>query len=98
MRAVGIRELKSRLSEYVRLVREGEVVTVTDRGQVVAELRPPFAGGELLQKHPGLADMVRRGLARLPLKPNGPDAYPSLPSVTPPGTAAELLDWVRGDR
>lgn len=98
MKEVGIRELKNRLSEYIRLVREGEVVMVTDRGQVVAELRPPLAGGELLQKYPALADMARRGLARLPLKPNGPDAYPRLPSVTPPGTAAELLDWVRGDQ
>lgn len=98
MREVGIRELKNRLSEYIRLVREGEVVMVTDRGEVVAELRQPHAASELLQKYPGLADLVRRGLARLPLKPNGPDAYPRLPSVTPPGTAAELLDWVRGDR
>jgi antitoxin (DNA-binding transcriptional repressor) of toxin-antitoxin stability system len=98
MKEVGIRELKNRLSEYIRLVREGEVVMVTDRGEVVAELRQPGAGHELLQKYPGLADLVRRGLARLPLKPNGPDAYPLLPSVTPPGTAAELLDWVRGDR
>ena len=98
MKEVGIRELKNRLSEYIRLVREGEVVMVTDRGEVVAELRPPVAGGEILQKYPGLADMLRRGLVRLPLKPNGPDAYPLLPSVTPPGTAAEILDWLREDR
>ena len=41
MKEVGIRELKNRLSEYIRLVREGEVVMVTDRGEVVAELRAP---------------------------------------------------------
>jgi prevent-host-death family protein len=41
MQQVGLRELKNRLSEYVRLVREGEHVQVTDRGQVVAELVPP---------------------------------------------------------
>ncbi|HEY0511987.1 MAG TPA: type II toxin-antitoxin system prevent-host-death family antitoxin [Thermoanaerobaculia bacterium] len=98
MREVGIRELKNRLSEYVRLVREGEVVMVTDRGEVVAELRPPVARSELLQKYPGLADMVRRGLARLPLKPKGPDAYPLLPAVTTPGLAARLLDEDREDR
>ena len=38
MRAVGVRELKNRLSEYLRLVRAGERVLVTDRGQVIAEL------------------------------------------------------------
>ena len=41
MKQVGLRELKNRLSEYVRLVRAGEHVQVTDRGQVVAELVPP---------------------------------------------------------
>jgi len=40
MRAVGVKKLKARLSEYLRLVKAGEVVLVTDRDQVVAELRP----------------------------------------------------------
>jgi prevent-host-death family protein len=98
MKEVGIRELKNRLSEYIRLVRQGEVVMVTDRGEVVAELRPPEPGSELEKRYPALAEMARRGQVRLPLKPNGPDAYPLLPSVTPPGTAAEILDWLREDR
>jgi prevent-host-death family protein len=38
---VGTRELKNKLSHYLRRVREeGETVFVTDRGEVVAELRP----------------------------------------------------------
>jgi antitoxin (DNA-binding transcriptional repressor) of toxin-antitoxin stability system len=41
MKVVGIRELKARLSEYLRDVRRGEVILVTDRQRVVAELRPP---------------------------------------------------------
>jgi len=98
MREVGIRELKNRLSEYIRLVREGEVVMVTDRGEVVAELRPPQPDSELARKYPKLMEMARLGLVRLPLKPNGPDAYPLLPSVTPPGTVAEILDWLREDK
>jgi hypothetical protein len=69
---------------------------VTDCGELEADL-PPHAR-ELLQKYPGLADLFRRGLVRLPLKPKEPNAYPLLPSVTPSGTAAKLLDWVRGDR
>lgn len=40
MKAVGIKQLKARLSEYVRLVKGGETVLVTDRDEVVAELRP----------------------------------------------------------
>jgi len=36
---VGTKELKNRLSHYLRLVRAGESVTVCDRGKAVAELR-----------------------------------------------------------
>jgi antitoxin (DNA-binding transcriptional repressor) of toxin-antitoxin stability system len=36
---VGTKELKNRLSHYLRRVRAGEVVRVTDRGRVVAEIR-----------------------------------------------------------
>ncbi|MBI2965030.1 MAG: type II toxin-antitoxin system prevent-host-death family antitoxin [Chloroflexi bacterium] len=37
---VGIRELKSGLSKYLRRVREGQSIVVTDRGEPVAEIRP----------------------------------------------------------
>jgi hypothetical protein len=53
---------------------------------------------ELEQKYPALVEMVRKGLVRLPLKSKGPGACPRLPSVTPPGTAARLLDEEREDR
>lgn len=38
MTAVGIRALRDSLSEYLRRVREGERVVITDRGQPVAAL------------------------------------------------------------
>ncbi len=41
---VGARELKVRLGTYLRRVRQGHRLVVTDRGQPVAELRP--LGGE----------------------------------------------------
>jgi antitoxin (DNA-binding transcriptional repressor) of toxin-antitoxin stability system len=97
MKEVGIRELKNRLSEYLRLVRGGEVVRVTDRGEVVAELRPPSPGGIPADQYPALAEMARRGLVRLG-KPNHPDLYPRLAPFAPEGTAARLLDEERGDR
>jgi prevent-host-death family protein len=37
---VGVRELKSRLSEYLRQVRDGQSVVVTDHGRPVARLVP----------------------------------------------------------
>jgi prevent-host-death family protein len=41
---VGARELKVRLGTYLRRVRQGQSLVVTDRGHPVAELRP--LGGE----------------------------------------------------
>ena len=41
MRSVGIKVLKNKLSEYVRIASSGETVLVTDRDRVVAELVPP---------------------------------------------------------
>ena len=38
--SVGVRELKSRLSEYLRRVRAGETVLITDRGQPVGRIVP----------------------------------------------------------
>jgi antitoxin (DNA-binding transcriptional repressor) of toxin-antitoxin stability system len=41
MRAVGLKVLKKKLGEYVRLAESGETVLVTDRDRVVAEIVPP---------------------------------------------------------
>jgi prevent-host-death family protein len=44
MRMVGLKRLKNKLSEYVRLVAAGERIVVTDRNRVVAEIVPPRTG------------------------------------------------------
>lgn len=69
MRAVGLKTLKNRLSEYVRLAAGGETVLVVDRDKVVAELVPPQAGrGERLDDAQ-LADAVRQGWLTPPVLP-----------------------------
>jgi prevent-host-death family protein len=96
MKTVGVRELKNRLSEYLRLVRRGEEILVTDRGQVVAELRP--AGRELMATpYRPLHELARQGRARLG-DANRADLYPVLESVAPRGEVARLLDEERGTR
>lgn len=97
MKAVGLRDLKNRLSEYVRWVRAGEVVLVTDRGEVVAELRPPGESVVRDHPHPALLDLVRQGQATLGA-PNDPSAYPPLSRVVSEGSAARLLDEERGEK
>lgn len=95
MKAVGVRELKNRLSEYLRAVRRGERVLITDRGQVIAELRPPGAPGDE-GLPPALARLVREHTA-IGL-PNAADAYPAQPRRAAEGTARRLLDELRDER
>jgi prevent-host-death family protein len=41
MLTVGLKILKNKLSEFVRLAAAGETVVITDRGRTVAEIVPP---------------------------------------------------------
>jgi prevent-host-death family protein len=43
MTTVGIRELKNQLSRYLKRVRAGERLVVTERGEPVAVISPPAA-------------------------------------------------------
>ena len=67
MRAVGIKVLKNRLSEYIRLASQGETILVSDRDRVVAEIHPPSAGRAEVLEDAVLAEAVRRGWLTPPL-------------------------------
>ena len=97
MKSVGLRELKNRLSEYVREVRSGEGVLVTDRGEVVAELIPPGQGIDERSVPSELATLARKGQLTLGAS-NGAALYPRLPPVLKRLRAVELLDEERGTR
>jgi antitoxin (DNA-binding transcriptional repressor) of toxin-antitoxin stability system len=98
MRTVGIRELKNRLSEYIRHVRSGESVLVTDRGEVIAELSPPGRGLTDASVPAGLLGLARRGLLTLG-SPGDASVYVALPRARRGRrSAAELLDDERGSR
>ncbi len=49
MTSVGVRELRQRASELLRLVEQGESVEITDRGRPVA-LLGPLPGGSPLER------------------------------------------------
>lgn len=79
MRAVGLKVLKNKLSEYVRLAAGGETILVTDRDRVVAEIVPPRpARGEWVSDAV-VAEAVRRGwlTPRPPPRPTRRGASPS---------------------
>jgi len=97
MTTVGIRELKARLSAFIRRARAGHTVYVTDHGRVVAEIRPPASLG-------ARASVVRRWQAAVAEGSITPAERPgdrswlrgSSPGF-PAGTAARLLDAERGE-
>ena len=67
MRSVGIKVLKNKLSEYIRIVAQGETVLVTDRDRVVAEITPPRAGRGEAVTDAVLAEAVRKGWVAPPV-------------------------------
>jgi antitoxin (DNA-binding transcriptional repressor) of toxin-antitoxin stability system len=93
MRSVGLKVLKNKLSEYVRLAAGGETVLVTDRDRVVAEIVPPNpTRGPLLADELWL-DACRRGWITAPtLIGRGP------PAREPVMTLARLLGELQEDR
>lgn len=97
IKTVGVKELKDNLSAYLREVRRGVRILVSDRSVVVAELREPGAAyGSDAAFHPILEEWVRKGLVTLPTRPKM--KMPASPLKLPDGTARRLLDEERGDR
>lgn len=100
MEQVGVRELKNRLSEYLRRVDHGEVILVTDRGRPVAEIRKPQRcppGWEGVEVPSSLWQMQARGVVRLGSPGPRSHELPPGPSL-PDGTAQALLDLDRSER
>lgn len=95
MRSVGLKILKNKLSEYVRLAASGETVLVTDRDRVVAQLGPPQGRGPLIADS-YLAQAVREGTVRPPLvvRETPPESSP----VTTLETLLADLSRDRSDR
>jgi hypothetical protein len=96
VRAVGLKVLKNKLSEYVRLAARGETVLVTDRDRVVAELGPPRDGRSPLLADALIAGLVREGLMTPSLLP--PDSPPPRKPVVPLARLLKDLAEDRSDR
>lgn len=96
MRAVGLKVLKNRLAEYVRLAAGGETVLVTNRDRVVAEIGPPQPGRAEVLGDARLAEAVRSGWLTPPLLPSS-DPPPRAP-VAPLAELLAELDKDRSDR
>ena len=99
MKAVGVKQLKSRLSEYLRMVRNGESILVTDRDEVIAELRPARRRAAPQESLEELLDSLEeRGDLTRASVPKGRWTWKVVGLGLPTGTAAALLDEIRHDR
>ncbi len=90
---VGLKVLKNKLSEYVRIAASGESVLITDRDQVVAEIIAPDAARAPRVADAQLAELIRTGLLSPPLartqKP---------PRGAPLAALSAIVEELRADR
>lgn len=95
VKTVGVKELKNRLSEYLRDVRRGTRVLVTDRSEVVAEVRQPGTDPLADERHPRVAEWIDAGALTPPSRAKVP--LPRSPISLPAGTARALIDALRDE-
>ena len=95
--AVGCRELKTRLGTYMRQIKDGATIIVTERGRPIAELRPTVAGGGLEER---LYQLAAEGLVTREVREPPPlhDFRPIRAAVPAPGSASEAVTEDREDR
>jgi antitoxin (DNA-binding transcriptional repressor) of toxin-antitoxin stability system len=99
MKAVGVKNLKAHLSEHLRSVKSGETILVTEREEVIAELRP--AQGRVHIEGPlptALAALAESGSVTAPSLPKHGWTWRVDGLGLAPGLAAALLADVRADR
>ena len=96
IKTVGVKDLKNKLSAYLREVRAGVRLLVSDRETVVAELHEPYLDRPGTASHnPPLSDWVRSRTVRLPCAEKR--KLPPSPVHKPDGTSLKLLDQDRGE-
>lgn len=91
MRKVGSREFKNRMGRYLRAVRKGQSLVITDRGQPVAKVSPPDQpanSDDALQIR--LQELEAQGLIRLAKRPLS--IFKAIPSRGKPASKMLIED------
>ena len=69
---IGLREANLHFSKYIQLVRDGEEIILTERGEPIAVIKPLRSGSDTLQSRlkaletRGVIKRATRGALRLP--------------------------------
>jgi prevent-host-death family protein len=79
MKHAGVAELKAHLSRYLASVKEGEEVTVTERGRPIARLVPLDPE---VDRDARLQRLARAGLVKLPTQKLSAEEFLSRPRIS----------------
>ena len=88
MQSASISTLKARLSEYLRIVRSGEEVIITDRGAPIARLTPLESG---VRQDAHVQELIEAGLVRPAERPLPADFWDHPRPEDPTGLSLESL-------
>ncbi len=93
MEKVSVSQLKDQLSAYLKKVRAGQTLVVTDRSKPIARLEPigPSAGDS-----ERIAELVRQGLVSMPKAP--PLTIEEIRRMRPVVPGARLLEALLEER
>ena len=94
-KSVGIKKLKNELSFYLREVKKGSVVLITDHGNVIAEIRIPDREYAQIKRDALKQEWIDSNKLFLPAEPL--KLLEMMSIHVPEGTAEELLNFERGD-
>lgn len=68
MASVGVKDLKNRLTHYLRRTKQGEEVVVTERGRPIAVIKPLRNGEGVVSLEARLAILAAQGRVALPTR------------------------------
>ena len=97
MKRVGVRELKNRLSRYLKEAAQGEAIEVTDRGRVLAVIRSPQSTVGLPPREIRYQELVAEGTLIPASHPWDTTWIEETRPLLGAGESLALLDELRGE-
>ena len=92
MQTVNVAELKNNLSHYLRLVRQGNEITIKDRKRVIARIVPAAPSADYDKE---LLELAAQGKVRLPEMPPDPNLWRAIKPAKLKTKRKDVSDLVR---
>ena len=89
MITVGIKELKNQLSKYLKYVKEGERIIITEHNKIVAEISVPEKRSNIVEAEKKLKQLEKSGKVILSKRD---ESYAKMPEFDA-GIFTGKIDW-----